>query len=358
MKFTIKSRQQFAKKLKKRYIFFVIIALMMVAFLIITLNIYNKIYGVNIKLTSDDIELFIPSSPTYEEVISLIEYSDALIDLSSFVWVLERKGAQHNFKGGRYILKAGMNNNTIINLLVGGYQTPVKVVFNNIRTLADLSSALEKRLEPDSVAFITFFTNDSLLEKFGYSQETVLAYILPNTYEMWWTTKPEDFLRRMEKEYKTFWNNNRLEKANQIGLTPFEVAILASIVDEETTKGEERSRVAGLYINRINKKMRLEADPTIKFVLNDFNVRRILNKDLLIDSPYNTYIYAGLPPGPIRMPSTQAIDAVLNYEKHDYIFMCAKEDFSGYHNFAKTLRQHNQNAEKYRRALHNLKIYR
>ncbi len=358
MKFTIKSRQQFEKKLRKKNILFFIISLILVVFLFVTLKIYNKIYGVNIKPTSTDVELFIPSSPTYDEVISLLEYSDALVSLTDFMWVVEKKGVQNSFKGGRYILKSGMNNNTIVNMLVGGYQSPVKVVFNNIRTLSDLSSALGKRLEPDSVAFITFFNNDSLLGEMGYSQETILAYILPNTYEMWWTTKPEDFMKRMEKEYKTFWNNSRIEKANEIGLSPFEVSVLASIVDEETTKGEERSRVAGLYINRINRGMRLEADPTIKYVLNDFNVRRILKRDLVIDSPYNTYMYKGLPPGPIRMPSTQAIDAVLNYEKHNYIFMCAKEDFSGYHNFAQTLRQHNLNADRYRRALQNLRIYR
>jgi UPF0755 protein len=181
---------------------------------------------------------------------------------------------------------------------------------------------------------------------------------IPNTYEFYWTTPAKKFIDRMNREYKSFWNENRLKKAKATDMTPIEVSTLASIVDEETVKADEKPVVAGLYINRLNKGIRLQADPTIKFAINDFTVKRILNKDLKADSPYNTYIYAGLPPGPIRIPSIQGIDAVLNHKDHKYLYMCAKEDFSGYHNFAKTLKQHNQNAERYRRALHKNRIWR
>lgn len=354
----LKEHQNRKRILKKRYILFTVIAAIMVISMLYALNIYNKIFGGNVNSTEKQVEIFIPSNPTFEEVTSLLEYSAAIEDINSLVWLADFKNVKNSFKGGRYILKNGMNNNTILNMLVGGIQSPVKVTFNNIRTVEDLSGALSKRFEADSIEFISFFKNDSLIKKLGYNKETILAYILPNTYEMWWTTKPEEFIKRMQIEYDRFWNAERKKRAKEIGLSSYEVSILASIVDEETSKADERKTVAGLYMNRLNRGMRLEADPTIKYVLNDFTVRRILNRDLIIDSPYNTYKYAGLPPGPIRMPSTQAIDAVLYYENHNYLFMCAKEDFSGYHNFAKTLRQHNVNAAKYRRALHNLKIYR
>lgn len=324
----------------------------------IALKYYNKIWGSNVMASNDPIEVFIPSKPTYEEVFALLDFSGALISIDDFDWVVHKKGVGNKFEGGRYLLKNGMSNNEVINMLRAGKQSPVRVTFTNVRTVEELAGQMGSRLEPDSLEFLNAFKNDSLLAKYNVSKSALFGNILPNTYEMWWTTTPENFLKRMFREYETFWNDARTAKAEAIGLTPYEVMVLASIVDEETVKADEKARVSGLYINRLQRGIRLQADPTIKYVMNDFGVKRVLSKDLLIDSPYNTYIYAGLPPGPIRMPSVQGVESVLNFEKHNYLYMCAREDFSGYHSFARTLQQHNQNASRYRRALQKLKIYR
>ncbi len=333
-------------------------SLVLLVLLWIALKYYNKIWRSNVIAKDGFVELFIPSDPTYEEVYALLDFSGALVSMDDFDWVVHRKGVENRFKGGRYLLSNGMNNNEIINMFRAGHQSPVRVTFNNIRTVEELAGQLANRLEPDSIEFLLAFKNDSLLSSYNVSEGSLFGHILPNTYEMWWTTTPEGFLQRMFREYEMFWNDERIAKADTIGLSPFEVLVLASIVDEETVKADEKARVAGLYLNRLQKGIRLQADPTIKYVMNDFSVKRVLSKDLLIDSPYNTYIYAGLPPGPIRMPSIQGVEAVLNFEKHNYLYMCAKEDFSGYHSFARTLQQHNQNAARYRAALHKLKIYR
>jgi UPF0755 protein len=282
----------------------------------------------------------------------------AIVDIKGFKWVAQKKGYTSKVKAGRYILENGMSNNELINMLRAGRQTPVNVTFNNIRTHQELAGQLSKRLEPDSIEFLTALNDKQILEPYGFEPATILAMILPNSYQMLWNTSAKGFISRMHYEYEHFWNADRTAKAAQIGLSKLEVSILASIVDEETIKEDEKPVVAGLYINRLNKGIRLQADPTIKFTIGDFTVTRILSKDLIVDSPYNTYIYAGLPPGPIRMPSIAGIDGVLNHKKHNYLYMCAKDDFSGYHNFATTLNQHNQNAAKYRNALRRLRIYR
>lgn len=336
-----------------------IIGALLVVMLAFSLRFYNRIFGPNV-VTEDSkgIELYLPSDPTFEEVVGLLELSGAVQDMKSFIWVARQKAYPINPKGGRYILKNGMSNNDLVNMLRSGAQTPVNVTFNNIRRLEDLAAVLADRLEADSAAFMKAFTDEQLIEEVGFQPNTLMALFIPNTYQMYWNTSPKAFVQRMKKEYDAFWNEDRLKKAETIRLTPVQVSTLASIVDEETIKRDEKPRVAGLYINRLDIGMRLQADPTIKFVIGNFAVNRILTKDLEIDSPYNTYIYAGLPPGPIRMPSVDGIDAVLNYEKHDFLYMCAKDDFSGYHAFARTLRQHNINAEKYRKALNRSRIYR
>lgn len=335
-----------------------IFLLMMLVAVWISSKYYNKIFGSNVLATSGSVEVFIPSNPTYQEVHDLLKFSGVLVSIDDFDWVAHQKGATDSFQGGRYLLTSGMSNNDLVNMLRGGYQSAVRVTFTNIRTAQELAGLLSSRLEPDSLSFLAAFKNDSLLKTLNIPPHLLMGRILPNTYEMWWTTTPEGFLKRMVREYNNFWNSQRRHKANSIGLSPDEVATLASIVDEETVKADEKGRVAGLYINRLNRNMRLQADPTIKFVLNDFTIKRVLKKYLTIDSPYNTYLYAGLPPGPIRMPSLQGIEAVLNFEEHNYLYMCARDDFSGYHNFARTLQQHNQNAARYQAALQKLKIYK
>lgn len=343
----------------KGVIILFIAALLLIIGLLAGLKIYRTVFSPNV-ITADGnpAEIFIPSSPTFDEVVSLLEYSGVIGNMDAFIWVAKRKGYDARPRGGRYLLPNGLDNNQLVNLLRSGRQAPVNVTFNNIRTIEDLAGQLAVRLEPDSVDFLSTFKDINLLNSLEIEPHTLLGMILPNTYQMYWTASSQEFLKRMHQEYQRFWNATRLEKAKAAGLSPMEVATLASIVDEETIREDEKPRVAGLYINRLKRGMRLQADPTIKFAMGDFTVNRILTRDLEIDSPYNTYKYAGLPPGPIRMPSISGIEAVLNHEEHNYLYMCAKDDFSGYHAFARTLQQHNQNAARYRQALNRQRIFR
>jgi UPF0755 protein len=243
--------------------------------------------------------------------------------------------------------------------LVSGQQVPVKLVIaGNIRDVEKLASIISKQIEPDSMALLTAFNDNKRIEEFGFNKENVLSLFIPNTYEVYWNISSEGVMARMKREYDRFWTENRLNKLKDIGLTREEAIVVASIVNEETVKTDEMPRVAGVYINRANKGMKLDADPTLKFAVGDFTLKRVLDKHKEIDSPYNTYKNTGLPPGPICVPSIAAIDAVLNYEKHDYFYFCAKDDFSGYHAFSKTLAQHNKYAASYHAALNKAKIYK
>ena len=320
---------------------------------------YNYIYAPNI-VTPDKKEalIYIPTGASINDVVQMLTEDGYLKDEDAFLWVARKKKYADKVKGGCYTIKNNMSNNELVNLLRLGIQTPVKVTFHNIRTIEQLAGHISKRIEPDSLELIRLMKDKDVISGYGFTSETFPAMFIPNTYEFYWTTTARKFLDRMHDEYNKFWKGKREQKAEEIGMTPVEVATLASIVDEETAKNDEKPVVAGLYINRLKRGMKLQADPTIKFAMGDFTVKRILNKDLKIDSPYNTYLYAGLPPGPIRIASIQGIDAVLNYKKHNYLYMCAKEDFSGYHNFASTLKQHNIYAARYRKALREKRIWR
>jgi UPF0755 protein len=239
-----------------------------------------------------------------------------------------------------------------------GLQKPLKLTFNNIRTPQQLAGRISQQIEADSLSILALLTSDHVASSYGFDKTTIIAMCVPNTYEFYWNTNAKGFLDKMQKEYERFWNDERKSKAFKLGLTKVEISTLASIVEEETRFNIEKPKVAGVYINRLNKGIPLQADPTVKFAVGDFALRRILTKHLEIDSPYNTYKFRGLPPGPIRCPSISSIDAVLNAEKHSYLYFCAKADFSGYHDFAKTLTEHNRNAEAYRRALNKERIYR
>ena len=357
---SIKLRERRSKKLKFKILIplFVISCFAIVVLLIIN-SYQSAIFKPNVN-TGDvpEAELYIPSNPTFEEIKDILTFSGYIINMEQFIWVAERKNYPSNVKGGRYIVKNKMSNNDLINMLRSGVQAPVNVTFNSMRTFEELAGIISKRLEADSLQFLQIFKDEDIIEKYGFNEKTFISMFIPNTYKIYWNSTPEEFVSRMKREYDAFWNNIRIEKAEKAGLKPLEVSILASIVDEETVKNDEKATVAGLYINRLKKGIRLQADPTIKFALGDFSINRVLTHDLKTNSPYNTYIHAGLPPGPVRMPSIQSIEAVLDYEKHDYIFMCAKDDFSGYHNFAKTLEQHNRNAAKYHQALKKSRIYR
>lgn len=256
-----------------------------------------------------------------------------------------------NVKRGRYELNTKVSAREMANILVRGEQTPLNVPIPSARTLDRLAAAVGKKLELDSLELYQMLTDPAVCQRYGYNTQTIASMFIPDSYNMYWTVSAEEFLDRMKKEHDKFWTEERLAKAKALNMTPEEVSTLASIVTEETRATQEKPTVAGLYINRLKKGMLLQSDPTVKFAMQDFGIRRILNRMLTTDSPYNTYKYEGLPPGPIRIPMKEDLDAVLNYQKHDYIYMCAKEDFSGTHNYARTAAEHQANAQKYHRAL-------
>lgn len=323
-------------------------------------DMYQRVYQPNVSLEQGDDEYFyIATGSAFNDVVNQLYEKGYIINSASFEWVAEKKSNfKNNIKPGRYRLKDGMSNNELVDLLRSGEQDPVKVTFNNVRTKQDLAGKLTKNLECDSLEVYNLLTDGEFVSKYGFNQQTILTLFLPNSYEFYWNTSAEEAIQRMAEEYKKFWTAERKAKAAALNLTQSDVAILASIVQaEQSVHSDERPKVAGLYINRLRKRMLLQSDPTLVYGLGDFSIRRVLNKHKAVESPYNTYKYAGLPPGPINLPSITSLDAVLNYEKHDYIYMCAKEDFSGYHNFATTYNQHLVYARKYQNELNKRRIY-
>lgn len=274
---------------------------------------------------------------TFKQVASLLKYPE-------------------NLRTGRYAVKPGMSNLALLNDLRRGHQAVTRITFNNIRRTEELAERLDKQLMLDKNDLLQLWNDSAYCDSMGFTPETLIALFIPNTYEVYWNIPATQLMRRMQREYKTFWTEKRLKKAESLGLTPIEVATLASIVEEETASVDEYPIVAGLYLNRLKAGIPLQADPTVKFAVGDFTLQRILFEHLEIDSPYNTYKYAGLPPGPLRIPTIRGLDAVLNPMQHRYLYMCAKEDFSGRHNFATTLAEHNRNANRYRNELNRRKI--
>lgn len=317
--------------------------------------IYSSTVAPNI-FTEEKIFLKIYPDDSFDDILKKIEKTGAMRDVSSFKLVAKQQGYPEKIVPGNYELSNGMSNVKLVNNLMKGRQVPVRLTFNNIRTKQALASKLSQSLLMDSTEFVNIMNNAEVLSVYGLNRATAVSLFIPNTYEVYWNISPADLLDRMKKEHNKFWTEDRTQKLSALGLTQTEVSTLASIVEEETRKKDEKPIVAGLYLNRLRRGIPLQADPTVKFALQNFGLRRIYKKHLEYDSPYNTYLYAGLPPGPIRIPSIESIDAVLNYSKHNYIYMCAKEDFSGYHNFASTLDEHNKNAAKYRRALNSRDI--
>lgn len=299
------------------------------------------------------VALFIPSNATFEQVMDSLNGKNILVNEQLFRSSAERNEYVQNIKPGKYLIESNWTNKKLIQLLKSGRQTPVKVTFNNVRSIYSLAGKVSKQIEADSLSIVSYLSDDAMLQaKYGLDAANIGILFLPNTYEFYWNTNAEKFVDKMQKEYDKFWNEERKAKAKAIGLTPREVSVLASIVQaEQTSKKSEWPTIAGLYMNRLQKNMLLQSDPTVIFAWNDPSIRRVLFKHLEIDSPYNTYKNLGLPPGPILIPETGVIEAVLNYEQHNYLYMCAKEDLSGAHNFAKTLSEHAVNAQKYQRAL-------
>lgn len=323
----------------------------------IGISFFKKIYGDNVKESGF---VFFATDSSFEDNLNALDYF--IIDKENFIWVAEKKKFS-KFKPGKYKIEKRMSNNDLVNLFRSGNQTPIKVSFNNQNTLEELAGRIAKQIEADSISLLAAFKDTDILSEKKITEAQMLGYFIPNTYELWWNTSAEQFRDRMFNESKKFWNADRLKKAKDLKMTPNQVVALASIVYKETPKPVEQPRVAGLYLNRIKKGIPLQADPTIIYALKqvygqDFEVKRVLYKDLKIDSPYNTYINRGIPPSLIAMPDISAIDAVLNYERHNYLYMCANVEKLGYHAFASTIKQHNRNARKYQHWLNQQGIMR
>ncbi len=311
---------------------------------------WRRVFGPGPRFDGDRIVL-IPTGAGFEQVVDSLNAQGLLADEKAFRLLAGRKNYPERIKPGRYKVAGGTSLNALVNKLRSGEQDPVKVTFTNVDHLPELAGRVAGYLEPDSLSLLEAFRDPVLQRETGLKPETMISLFVPNTYEFWWTTTPEQFIGRMRKEHTAFWNEARKAKAAARKLSPTEVATLASIVQAETVKMADAPRIAGVYLNRLRIGMPLQADPTLKFALSDNAIRRVLNVDKQVDSPYNTYKNAGLPPGPINMPEARFLDAVLDAEKHDYIYFCARADLSGYSDFAKSYEQHLVNARKYQRAL-------
>lgn len=301
--------------------------------------------------TCQDYRIYIRPSDTRISVIQSIMASDPAASTKALEYLLKHRNYDQNIHTGCYTVKSGATPKQVTDMLTSGAQTPVRLTINSTRTVSQMVRNIALQLMADSATIEKRITDTHLLDSLGYNPATIFCMIIPNTYEVYWNISADALIKRLLKERDRFWNETRRNKANSIGLSEQEVMTLASIIEEETSKTDELPIVAGLYINRLNRKMPLQADPTVIFALGGERPKRVLKEHLEVNSPYNTYKNAGLPPAPIRFVNTRSIDAVLNYTKHNYLYMCAKEDFSGYHNFATTLSQHNANARRYQRAL-------
>lgn len=319
---------------------------------------WRVIFGPGPSLATPERELLIPTGASFEQVVDSLRRAGMVQDEKTFRWLAERKRYVGRVKPGRYIIASGTGLNTLLNRLRSGEQDPVRVTFTSIRTLEQLAGQVAKYIEADSVAMLDALRDPALVQRVGLRPETMIGLFLPNTYEVWWTESPEAFIRRMEKEHRRFWNDARLSKAKALGLSPVEVSTLASIVQAETGSRGDAPVIAGVYLNRLRIGMPLQADPTLKFALGIDSVSRVLDADKRVDSPYNTYTHAGLPPGPINMPEPGFIDAVLDAPRHEYLYFCASEALDGRSNFARTYEQHLVNARRYQRALDARGIYR
>jgi UPF0755 protein len=331
-----------------------VIILIVAAF--IGLQFYTTYFAGNV--TGKEKYLYIKTGSKIQDLYMEIEGKGIVKNFDAFKKAAVKMELESRLKPGKYALKEGMNNRSLINIIKSGNQVPVVLKFQNLRQKENFASYLSKQLEADSLTFITYLDSTAVIDKYGFNKENFYTMFIPNSYEMYWNTTPADFLDRMNKEYTKFWTQERKDKAAALKLSPVQVSILASIVDGEALYDKEMPVIAGLYLNRLEKGIKLQADPTVIFANGDFTVNRVTSALLRVESPYNTYKNAGLPPGPIMMPSINAIDAVLNKDDNDFIYMCAKEDFSGYHNFAKTRAEHEVNANKYRQALNKRKIFR
>ena len=302
--------------------------------------------------------VYIDRDDTVDSVYNKLKQTGCPGNLTGFYWMARYRHYDQCLHTGRYAIRPGDNVYHVFSRLYRGYQEPINLIIGSTRTLERLAQNVGRQLMIDSSEIAAKLNDTTFIRQLGYSTATLPALFIPNTYEVYWNMSVDEFFQRVQQEHKAFWNEKRVAQANALHMSPEEVATLASIVEEETNNNAEKPIVAGLYLNRLHANMPLQADPTIKFALQKAGIRRITNADLNIGSPYNTYIHTGLPPGPIRIPSITGLEAVLNYTRHNYLYMCAKEDFSGTHNFASNYRDHLRNARKYWNALNQRRIYR
>lgn len=322
------------------------------------LSSYQLIKKPNILVGKPAKLLIIPPGIRFSALQDSLSQGGYVADIASFSLLARLMKYDRRVMPGAYKLKPGMSSWDAIKVLRAGMWEPVKIVLYDMHTKADLSAKITRNIGVKATDFEKLLNDSTFVSQYGFNTDNVLAMFTPNTYEVYWTISAKELFQRMYLEYQRFWDQERLSKAKQIGLTPTEVTILASIVQKETNKPEEGPIIAGIYLNRLSRGMRLQSCPTLLYVIGDPSTRRVLRKYQRIDSPYNTYLYKGLPPGPITIPPIAMIDAVLNHQKHNYLYFSAKEDFSGYHYFARTFSEHKNNGERYRRALNRASVYK
>lgn len=335
-------------KPSKRLILFLLISVLGISF---SFYAFQVVYTPNILVDKDNRLFLVKEGATFKDIQKELHEGNYVQDLVSFSFLAKITGYQDQIKPGRYILRKNMTNLEALRVLRSGKQDPVRITFNNVRLIGDLSEKITRNLAMTPEEFEVALINFAMTNKEGFNKNNILAMFIPNTYEVYFNISPDALVKRMHSEYEKFWNGDRKQKAKEVGLTQLEVSTLAAIVQAETVKPDEAPKIAGLYLNRLRKGIALQADPTLVYAVGDFSLKRVLNEHKQIDSPWNTYLYPGLPPGPINLPEINSIDAVLNFFPSDYYYMCAKEDFSGYHNFTNSYKEHMSNAIRYQRAL-------
>ena len=337
------------KTLNKKYYIIAAALLLVLAGAGLAYNIYGQISAPLLNGGSTHY-LYIDDDDTGDSVLSKLRAFGDKQAMSGLQRLASHYDYASHIRTGRYAIEPGTKALDVFRQLRNGQQQPVMLTVPDVRTMDRMASRLSQKLMLDSATIAAALSDQAYCQQLGYDTATIACLFVPNTYEVYWNVSLDGLMQRMQREHDAYWNDERRQKAADQGLTPNEVVTLASIIDEETANNAEKPMIAGMYLN-------LQADPTVKYALGDFTLRRILNRHLEVESPYNTYKYPGLMPGPIRVPSLQAIEAVLNPARHDYLYMCAKEDFSGTHNFARTLAEHTQNARRYQQALNRMKVY-
>ena len=336
---------------KGRKIFVIIMVVFSVLLSTFSFYVYQIFKSPNLQVDKEAISFIIPRGATFRSVQDTLYKYDIVQDMVSFSFLAKLMNYTDAVKPGLYTIHSSMTNIEAVRLLRAGNQVASKLTFSYARLIEDLYEPVTRYIEINSQEFETALDKYINTNTEGFNKENIISMFIPNTYQVYYTVSPEDLVLKINREYHNFWNEDNLNKASKNGMTPLEVSVLASIVQAEASKNDESKIIAGLYMNRIKQGIPLQADPTLVFASGDFTIKRVLNEHKEIDSPYNTYKYKGLPPGPINMPTIHSLNAVLNYAQHNYIFMCAKEDFSGYHNFTASLTEHNENARKYQRQL-------